>query len=153
MKQLSKAEIQQVNKQIEELYSIKDFFLKKERVAKKNFEKYEILVKDKTPLFFFDDSKPIPTLKLEMKKEMLPRVTVDMGAVKFVSSGADVMRPGIVEIPEQIKEGDAVVIDEETHHKPLAIAKAIYSSMKMKEMGKGKVLKNLHCVGDKLWNY
>ncbi|MFB6198634.1 MAG: PUA domain-containing protein, partial [Halobacteriaceae archaeon] len=39
-------------------------------------------------------------------------VTVDAGAVSFVSDGADVMRPGILEADPSIEIGDLVVITE-----------------------------------------
>ncbi|MFC6731584.1 MULTISPECIES: RNA-binding protein [unclassified Haladaptatus] len=79
-------------------------------------------------------------------------VTVDAGAVSFVSDGADVMRPGIVEADETIDEGDIVAIAEETHGKVLAIGKALTDGADM--VGdSGKVVKSIHFVGDELYNF
>ena len=78
-------------------------------------------------------------------------VVVDMGAIKFVSEGADIMCPGIIDADQEIQKGDLVIISDEVHNKPLAIGKAIISGEEM--MGeKGKAVKSLHHVGDKLWN-
>jgi len=77
-------------------------------------------------------------------------VTVDSGAVSFVSDGADVMRPGIVEADEDIEAGDLIVIEEETHGKVLAVGRALVDGDEM--LGdSGKVVESIHHVGDDLF--
>ncbi len=79
-------------------------------------------------------------------------VTVDAGAVSFVSNGADVMRPGIVEVDDGIEAGDLVAIVEETHGKVLAIGRATEESDEM--LGdSGKVVESIHHVGDDLYEF
>ena len=79
-------------------------------------------------------------------------VTVDAGAVSFVSNGADVMRPGIVEADDNIEPGDLVAIAEETHGKILAIGRALEDSDEM--VGdSGKVVESTHHVGDDLYTF
>ena len=82
--------------------------------------------------------------------EKFPNVMVDMGAVRFMCKGANVMRPGIKKFSE-FSEGDIVCIIEESQHKFLAIGKSIMSSSEMESMEKGEVLKNLHYISDKFW--
>ncbi len=78
-------------------------------------------------------------------------VTVDAGAIPFVSDGADVMRPGIVAADETITTGDPVLIAEETHGKILAIGIAMVGGEEM--VGEhGKVIESIHHVGDELYN-
>lgn len=78
-------------------------------------------------------------------------VTVDAGAVSFVSNGADVMRPGIVEADGSIEPGDLLAIEEETHGKVLAIGRALVAGSAM--LGdSGKVVESIHHVGDELYN-
>jgi PUA domain protein len=79
-------------------------------------------------------------------------VTVDAGAVQFVSDGADVMRPGIVEADEGIEEGDLVVVAEETHGKVLAVGRALVDGSEMTG-DQGKVVESLHHVGDGLYEF
>ena len=74
-----------------------------------------------------------------------------MGAVKFVVNGADVMRPGIVEIEEGIAKDEFVAVIDKNNKKPLAVGIALFSSEEMKGMNSGKVIKNIHYVGDELW--
>ena len=80
----------------------------------------------------------------------LPRVVVDMGAIRFVCNGADVMAPGIVEV-DKFDEGSLVVIRDMSHGKALSIGKSLKSSTEIESNKKGKVIQNIHYVGDKLW--
>ncbi len=79
--------------------------------------------------------------------------TVDMGAVKFLYNGADVMAPGIVEADPEIKEGEPVWVREESHKRPLAVGIALLDGRTMVESKKGKAIKTLHHVGDKIWKF
>lgn len=78
-------------------------------------------------------------------------VTVDMGAVRFVTNGADVMGPGIVDADPEIKAGDLVWVREERHKKPLAVGQALADGPILKTKPKGKQIKSLHFVGDRIW--
>jgi len=79
-----------------------------------------------------------------------PYVMVDMGAVKFMCNGANVMRPGITSYTEFEKE-NIVCIVEESQHKFLAVGKSCVSSTEMDSMSKGEVVKNMHYISDKFW--
>ena len=79
-------------------------------------------------------------------------VTVDSGAISFVSDGANVMRPGIVEASDDIEPGDLAVVVEEQHGKALAVARADVAGAEMVG-NSGKVLESLHHVGDELYEF
>lgn len=111
----------------------------------------KVIVINKEPLFFYHENKIIPTLKYLLKHEALKQIVVDMGAVKFVTSGADIMRPGIVHIDDNIAKDDVVVIIDQTHKKPLAVGIALLCSEDMQKVSSGKVVKNIHYVGDDIW--
>jgi PUA domain protein len=94
-----------------------------------------------------------PTCRLLMQKKPTKRfVTVDMGAVKFVNNGADVMAPGITEADPGIQPGDVVWIRDEKNKVPLAVGEAIIPGTQMPRGPKGKAVKSLHRVGDEMWN-
>lgn len=79
-------------------------------------------------------------------------VIVDTGAISFVSDGANVMRPGITKVTDDIESGDLVVVVEETHGKALAIGRAETDGSDM--IGdSGKVVDSLHHVGDDLFEF
>jgi PUA domain protein len=100
------------------------------------------------------DGRPFPTIRGLLRHKATKRyVSVDMGAVPYVTNGADVMAPGIVEVDPGIKEGDLVWIRDMTHKRPLAIGKALVSAEVMAAKAPGKAIKNLHFVGDKIWKY
>jgi len=123
-------------------YSKKDHFDKDENIILINNE----------PMFFYHENKLIPTLKHLLKNNILKKITVDMGAVRFVVAGADVMRPGIINLEEGIQKDEFVSIVDVTHGKPLAIGQVLFSGEEIKLMTSGKVIKNIHWVGDKVWS-
>ena len=90
---------------------------------------------------FLDD---IPIL------EKFPYVKVDMGAIKFVCKGANVMRPGITKFSD-FENGQIVCVIEESQNKFLAVGKAKMSSMQLDEIDKGEVIKNMHYISDVFW--
>jgi PUA-domain protein len=103
--------------------------------------------------FFYYEDKLLPSLKLlQNKPELLKKVVVDMGAVKFVVNGADIMRPGIVEIDSGFEKDDFIVVVDVNNKKALSVGQAMFSSEDMQQMGSGKVVKNIHYVGDEIWN-
>lgn len=115
-------------------------------------EDQDFILVNGEPLLFSVEDSVFPTvrgaLKMRPKKK---RVVVDMGAVKFVSKGADIMSPGIIDVDTDIRKGDLVIICDEVHGKPLAVGRALVNADAM--MGnRGKAVKSLHYVGDKIWN-
>ena len=63
----------------------------------------------------------VPFLTDTIALGKFPRIIVDMGAVKFVCNGANVMRPGITKFSGEFKEGDIVCITEESRNTFLAV--------------------------------
>ncbi|WP_396610786.1 RNA-binding protein [Haloferax sp. S1W] len=114
---------------------------------------FDLVLVDGEPLVVYIDEEPFLTVK--GANEFPPTkhvVTVDAGAVSFVSSGADVMRPGITEADESISTGDLVAIAEETHGKVLAIGRALEDGTDL--VGdSGKVIESIHHVGDDLFEF
>ncbi|MEM1598082.1 MAG: RNA-binding protein [Pyrobaculum sp.] len=98
----------------------------------------------------------IPTLYLIHKSErgkllpQYPKAVVDAGAVKHIINGADVMRPGIRELSGEFNKGDVVLVADEKG-RIIAVAAALYSKSEIEQMQRGKVLANLHYLGDKIW--
>ena len=117
-------------------------------------EDYEMILIDNEPIAFKINDKVYPTLKTLLNHELdKGKVVVDMGAVKFLANGADVMAPGIVEADENIKEGDVVFVVDETHNRPLCVGEALMDGKTMKESNKGKAIKTIHYIGDDIWKF
>lgn len=113
---------------------------------------YEVVYVDGKVVAIVSGAEPFLTVRGIMRYGATKRyVTVDMGAVRFVANGADVMGPGVVDADPGIAEGDMAWIRDETHRRPLAIGRAMVSGLEMAAKPKGKVVKSLHFVGDKLW--
>ncbi len=142
-KHLRKSDIRDLNDKI----SSWDISIDKKAAV---FQEDNIIFVDKQPFLFYFEEKFVPHLKLLLNNPFLPNVVVDAGAVKFMVSGADVMRPGITWMQDFEKDAIVVII-EETHKKPLAVGIALYSSSQIQEMDSGKVIKSIHFIGDEIW--
>jgi len=92
----------------------------------------------------------LPFLSQTSLLEKFPHVLVDMGAVKFMCNGANVMRPGIRSHSEFDRE-QVVCVIEESQHKFLAVGKSVVPSSELETMEKGEVIKNMHYISDKYW--
>jgi len=113
----------------------------------------DIILIDGTPMIMWIDNEPFPTIKGALELDIKSKyVVVDMGAVKFVIKGADIMSPGITDADPDVKEGDLVIIVDETHRKPLATGRSLISGPEMVENTGGKAVKTIHHIGDKLWD-
>jgi len=82
--------------------------------------------------------------------EKFPYVKVDMGAIKFVCKGANVMRPGITKFSD-FESGEIVCVIEESQNKFLAVGKAEISSKEAENTNKGEIIKNMHYISDDFW--
>ncbi|MFT4250076.1 MAG: PUA domain-containing protein [Candidatus Woesearchaeota archaeon] len=111
----------------------------------------DVLLVNDTFYFFKHQEKWVASVRLLLERpELLPHLVVDMGAVRFVANGADIMRPGITSIPEG-KAGMIVAVVDENNHKPFAVGEYNVSSQEMQEATTGSVIKNIHYVGDEKW--
>ena len=111
-----------------------------------------VLVDGKTDIVQFEDEAFLTVQGANQHGPTKGVVTVDAGAISFVSDGADVMRPGIVEADDDVTEGDLVTIAEETHGKVLAIGRALVDGEEMTG-DSGKVVESIHHVGDDLFEF
>jgi malignant T-cell-amplified sequence len=83
---------------------------------------------------------------------LLPSVTIDQGALKYILKGADVMRPGIRKFDDWGDQGRLVVVREEAKGRAAAVGRTVVASAEMAELKKGNCVKNIHHAGDKFWN-
>lgn len=123
------------------------------RVEVTDTETCELFIFNGRPLLARSSGCLFPTLLFEELVVTLPKIVVDMGAIPYVCKGADVMAPGILTIKDEFKENDIILVIDERHGKPLAVGAALFGSEEMKNAKRGKTVKNLHFVGDNLWNY
>ncbi|MBR9676184.1 DUF1947 domain-containing protein [Candidatus Woesearchaeota archaeon] len=145
-RQIRKSDVKELNEKI----SFLDYEISKKQKVEVLDEK--IVLVDGVPCFFYYKRRISPTLHfLNKYPSSLSSVVVDMGAVKFVVNGADIMRPGILSCEEFI-EDDLVVIVDEKNKKPLSVGIALFDSETVMDEDSGKVISNIHYVGDDTWN-
>ena len=105
------------------------------------------------PLLYKVDNKILPTLHFTEFTAKAPKIVVDMGAVPYVCKGATVMAPGIVRIDGEFGEGDLVLVVDVKFGKALALGESLHDAQTSKATKKGPIVKTLHFVSDKIWDY
>jgi PUA-domain protein len=113
----------------------------------------DVVLVDGEPLVAMFDGEPFLTVKGANAYPPSRRtVTVDTGAIEFVSNGADIMRPGIVAADATIEADELVIVQEETHQKALAVGRALVDGDEMRG-DSGRVVESRHHVGDALFEF
>ncbi len=128
---ISKTETTQLLKIVSEKWKIDVPKIKNLKVYEIDNETQLITGKDIKILKIKDEY--LPFLSEISTLEKFPFVQVDMGAVKFMCKGANLMRPGIKKFSE------------------FSRGKSEVDSSELDSMDKGEVLKNLHYISDKAW--
>ena len=105
------------------------------------------------PLLYKANNKILPTLLFNEFTANAPKIVVDMGAVPYVCKGADVMAPGIVRFEGEFRKDDLVLVVDINHGKTLALGESLLDAEIARQTKKGPVVKTLHYVSDKIWDY
>lgn len=143
MRYLSKKEKKQLSENLPSGYQInpaKDEIKEHDNILYLNNEKFLII----------QDKKYLPHLK-SVENTKLKSVFVDKGAIPFIIKGADLMRPGISKIEDNIQKGEIILIKDENHNKNLAIGFSLVSSEELKSQEKGKSIQIYHYFNDKYY--
>ena len=150
-KRMREKEIKSLSKTLQELFGV-PVFDEKDAVDMAESSDFNVIFVGQDILGIVYEDKPFLTIRGILKyRPTAKSVTVDMGAVPFVTNGADVMGPGIVEADQSVSEGDLVWIRDIKNKVPLAIGVALRDGAGLSAKEKGKAIKTLHNVGDKLW--
>ncbi len=128
-----------------------DHLTHKARVEIETVKDSEIIFVDGDAIAFRRKGELAPVLTNTSALDGLPRIVVDMGAVPHVVGGADVMAPGIRKVNGDFAEREFLVVVDEKHGKYLAVGRALMGSGPMAATKKGKVIENVHYVGDLIW--
>ncbi|KAI3660586.1 hypothetical protein MP638_000126 [Amoeboaphelidium occidentale] len=108
-------------------------------------------------LFFNSFDGPwMPSLRLLHKyPNMLTKVQVDKGAIKFVMNGADIMCPGLTSkggiLNDDIKEGTIVAVMAEGKEHAVAIGIMKMDAVTIKKENRGIGIENIHHLNDVVW--
>lgn len=88
--------------------------------------------------------------------DILPKVQVDRGAIRFVLKGADIMCPGLTskggKIDVELAAETPVCILAEGKENAIAIGLTKMSTEDIKNLNKGTGIENVHFLNDGLWN-
>ncbi|MHA1591800.1 MAG: PUA domain-containing protein [Candidatus Heimdallarchaeaceae archaeon] len=154
-KTLSNKEKRDLQTKLIELYGeqVLQFFQKSLILQSIKTEEGTFIVIDKKIWWFLYDGKYIPSI--HMLREINPglhKLVVDVGAIRFITNGADVMAPGIVSFDDKITKGAYVVIHEEKANAILGVGMSLIDAEEFNKNKKGKVVKLIHHLKDKIWS-
>ena len=145
---ISKSETSSIMKQISEEWKIELPKIKNLRLH--HISDNEVIITGDGITAIKIDDKIIPHLsEIELLKKF-PYIVVDMGAIKFVCKGANIMRPGITKLTD-FNDGEIVCVVEESNNKFLSVGIAMMPSDEASSTKTGMVIENLHYVSDKFW--
>lgn len=112
-----------------------------------------LYILETTPSIIETSEAIIPTIHiLNTARCDIGYVTIDEGAEPHILNGADIMIPGIVDL-NSFREGDIIGVKSVKHGSYIAIGKALMDSERIKELNRGKAVKNIHYAGDKIWRF
>lgn len=165
---LSKKNTKEINSYVEKTFPLifQEYFkgVKTIEIAKIDYndKEYTIYILRGRPILAKIDNEVLPLMTTIMELyekygfsnliKYFKYAVVDEGALKPILRGADIMAPGIVENSEfQEKDMIIVFVRVKENNIPIAIGKALKDSKYMTITKKGKIIKNIHRVKDKLW--
>ena len=150
-KRMREKEVKALAAQLVDVFGV-EVFTEKDAVDFAESSDFDLIFVNNDILGLVYEDNPFLTVRGILKYRPEKRaVTVDMGAVPYVTNGADVMGPGIVDADPEIKEGDLVWIRDIKNKVPLAVGVAMRDGKELSAKEKGKAIKTLHNIGDKLW--
>lgn len=150
-KRMRAKEIKVISSELEQMLGV-PVFTEDDAVDIAESTDFDLLFVGGDILGLVSGGKPFLTVRgIIVYKPVKRYVTVDMGAVPFITNGADCMGPGIVEADPSIAAGDMVWIRDIKNKMPLAVGITERSGEELMRKGPGKAIKNIHNVGDKLW--
>lgn len=123
--------------------------IKKGKVDVIKEEGFKIYIINEKPLLVERKDRIVKSITYFLLGGELKYVKVDKNAVPRILSGADVLRPGILEF-SNFSEGESVAILDENDN-ILGVGISLVSSEKLNEMKVGKVIKNIYTLRDKVW--
>jgi PUA domain protein len=132
---------------------LEQFFKRKVDLEVVETDFAEIFLLNGEPLLAREEESTYPTLVFNDYFAVAPKAVVDMGAVPYVCKGANVMAPGIRRYEGEFKKGALVFVVDEKHGKALGVGEALYDSEEARRVRQGIVIRNVHFVGDKTWNF
>ena len=141
---------------LSEIYgeSIVDLIQNTENLEEARADEGKILLKENRMWFFSYNDLLIPSIYCLRESSMkLPKVIVDVGAIRFITNGADVMAPGVVFFDETIRKDAIVAIHEERAETIIAVGMSLMDAQEFEKTKKGKVVKMLHYLKDDIWNF
>ncbi len=154
-KTLSNKEKRDLQTKLIELYGeqVSSSFQKSLILQRIKTEEGVYIVKDKKIWWFLYDGKYIPSIHFLRELSLgLHRIVVDVGAIRFITNGADVMAPGIVLFDDNITKDAYIVIHEEKANAILGVGISLIDAEEFIKNKKGKAVKLIHHLKDKIWS-
>lgn len=151
-KRLKRKEAEALRQQLERVFGGGTFWGDDAAVETADAGDHHVILVDNEVYGLIEEDVPFLSVRgLLAYRPQTRYVTVDMGAVRFVHNGADIMAPGITEADPALAEGDWCWVRDEKNGQPLAVGRCLVAGPVMAGGEKGKAVASVHFIGDKLW--
>lgn len=151
---LKSKQSKQLRQEMIDLFGPGTFWADEAAVETADFGEQGVIIADNHMIGLTGEAGPFLSVRGVLAYRPTTRwVTVDMGAVRFVTNGADIMAPGITEADPDLQPGDWCWVRDEKNHQPLAIGRCLVPGAEMGPADKGKAVAMVHHIGDKLWTF
>ncbi|OAG30854.1 hypothetical protein NEIG_00338 [Nematocida sp. ERTm5] len=153
---LSKAITKQIKSQFAADLST---LLGKEEVLEtiKTEDKEMFVLRNNTPIFKVSGNSFIPLVKcVHIVPDILPRVVVDTGAIKYLINGADLMAPGLLHSTSEyppVSVGDVVAVYGHGKTNALAVGIVAMDNEQVNTQKTGMAIKLINRLGDKIYSH
>lgn len=153
---LSKKERRELSRTIG-ISEVSEILRESDEVVLLSYDRFSLYVADGKPILFELRGVLYPTLYIlnvllnQGREVSIPYVVVDEGAVNPLINGADVMAPGISRIARPFSKGEVVAVMHPSGKYFIVVGHALMDSRDVEGVRRGKVVKNVHRLNDKIW--
>lgn len=147
-------------KQIKAQYEIDmTQLLRKEDVLEsiKTTDKKVFILRNGVPIFILQHDRYIPTVKcVHLIPDIAKKVVVDVGAIKYLINGADVMAPGLLHRTSDypaVQENEVVSVYGYGKTHALGVGVVQMDNQQVEQIKSGVAIKMLSHLGDKTYLY
>ena len=150
-RELTPTEIHHLNERIKKEFNFPGHIMESSRVE---LIDSEVITVDNQPMwFYYDRNRIAPTIQNLLNYKFLKIIKISAGATQYVEQGQDIQRAVIKEVDEFIRERELVAIQVEQWDKPIVVGLTLHNAQDIMAQEQGVVIRNLHHVHDKIWQY
>lgn len=122
----------------------------------KDINNNNYILRNNMPIFIIVNNKYIPLVKtIHLLPDLLNKVIIDSGAIKYLINGADLMAPGLLHSTSTyplVTVGEIVSVYGYGKKSALGVGVVLMDNVMVNEERNGVAVKMISCLGDKIYS-